>query len=241
MARFRRRRPRGSRQDNSFEATVGGPDGRRYDSSAYRRLKRQQGATSFGAGGVIVNIDTREIEKLRQALVDTGQGVKREDRIVVAALNEGMDRLNTKLKRSLRKWTGIKRARWVNERLKKHPASKGRWEAAVRVESPYTKIDSMFGARMLTRFKAVSHSAWNVRKRAKGAFMLPGQDVAIKRVGKGRWDLKSLYGPNLAREMDRHTPQVRAMTVHAAERYVLPALTRLVHVQLRKAKAKHGL
>lgn len=238
MSRFRRRRPRGD-DGFAFEATVGS-GGTHYTNTPYRRMRNRDGVI-FGAGGVIITIDTSEIYKLQDALQNAGRGVARGDRIMVAALNNGMDGLNTRLKRKLREWTGIKRAKYVNDRLRKHPASAGRWEAAVRVESPYTRIDDLFSARFLPRFKAVGHSAWNVRRRAGGAFMLPGSSHAIKRVGAGRWDLKPLFGPNLAREMDRHTPMVRALTVYSTQRFVLPEMERLVSVELQKAKNISGL
>ena len=82
-------------------------------------------ARDYASAGITIQIDAREFEKLGQVLQRFS--AKRQDRIMVAALNTGMDRLYTRVKRKLVDWSGIRNKARAYRDAKKRPASSGRW------------------------------------------------------------------------------------------------------------------
>lgn len=201
-------------------------------------------------GGVAVHIDTREIEKLRQALIDAGAGYKRSEAILAQSLNRAGRRVTTQYKRFIKLWTGIRRFASVTKRMFPVVASPGNMRAGVNVSGRHFRITKAdFGAAWRgPSSPGGTHKAWNRAQTAKGSFMprrftgggAYGGGLLFTRTSKARFPIKPLWGPNPVREMQRHAPMCRAIVTKEA-RWFLRESARRAEVELRKAKAKYGL
>lgn len=162
----------------------------------------------FASRGIVIEIDMRQINNLLRALKTVDLG--RHDFIMQSALNKGADKLQTEIKRVLQDVTGIRVVGRITQGFKKIYASAGKWEAGLRVQDTHTRITKeYYGATWNRSMPGVAHAAWNRGQIAKGAFMIPGRKPAFKRVGKDRFPIAPVWGPNMAREMDREPGRSR--------------------------------
>lgn len=229
----------------SFRSLRGGR-ARFYKSPAHYAAA-QQARGDYAAAGVTITIDAREIAKLGRALRSAGLGFRKRDQIMTRALNRGAARLNTRLKRSLSQWTGARQKR-VAQDMTLLPATTGKWVAGVRVSGRHMRITSAdFGARWKRSWPGGRHRAWNRAQTAKGSFMAfggrgarYGGGLLFTRTSSQRLPIVPLWGPNTAREVERHKGPVTAMVTEQA-RWIIPEAYRLIEVELRRAKAKYGL
>ncbi len=90
----------------------------------------------------------------------------------------------------------------------------------------------------------VPHSAWGRSQIAKGAFMLPGKKPAFRRWGGkgGQKELVApLWGPNPAKELQRHSASAYAILRKTAETYYVPESMKAYWYATQKVKTKYGL
>lgn len=194
-------------------------------------------ARDYASAGITIQVDAREFEKLGRALQRFSG--KRQDRIMVAALNTGMDRLYTRVKRKLVDWSGIRDKARAYRDVKKRPASSGCWQSAVVVSGRHTRITlKNYGARWKRSWPGVKHRAWerNQVEIADKAFMRKG--LAFRRVGASRMPIVPLFGPSMPREVERHEREARDLARQVVQQYVIPKAYKLMTVELAKAKRK---
>jgi|EndMetStandDraft_5_1072996.scaffolds.fasta_scaffold08591_4 hypothetical protein len=189
----------------------------------------------FATAGLVVQVDASTFVQLGRALQRFD--AKRQDRIMVAALNKGMDRLYTRLKRKLVDWSGIRdRARAYRD-VRKRPASADRWTSAVIVAGRYTRITSAYYAAKWRRvWPGVKHSGWRRAQIAEEAWLWPSKLGALRRVGRNRYPIVPLFGPSLPREVERHEREAQAIVNEVAEQLVLKEAQRLMQRALRTTK-----
>lgn len=201
------------------------------------------------SGGATAHIDTREIERLRRALIEAGAGYKRSEAILAQSLNRAGQRVSTQLKRFIRLWTGIRRFQEVTKRMHPVIAAPGNMRAGVRVSGRHFRVTKAdFGARWKPGSAGGTHKAWNRGQTAKGSFMprrftggsAYGGGLLFTRTTKARLPIKPLWGPNPVREMQRRPAMVRSIVTKEA-RWFLRESARRAEVELVKAKAKFGL
>jgi len=87
----------------------------------------------------------------------------------------------------------------------------------------------------------VPHTAWARAQVAHGAFMLPGKMPAFRRFGKGRYPIAPLWGPNPAKELERHSATAEAILASVARTYFVPEVRRAYTYAAEKVKTKFGL
>lgn len=221
---------------------------RSYKSAAHYATARGARA-DFMSTGVSAHIDTREIERLRKALIEAGTGYKRSEAILAQSLNRAGQRLGTQVKRFIRLWTGIRRFEAVTKRMFPIVATPGNMRAGVRVSGRHFRVTKAdFGARWKPGSAGGTHKAWNRGQTAKGSFMprrftggeAYGGGLLFTRTSKARLPIKPLWGPNPVREMQRRPAMCRALVTKEA-RWFLRESARRAEVELKKAKAKYGL
>jgi hypothetical protein len=189
----------------------------------------------FATAGLVVQVDASTFAQLGRAL--RRFNAKRQDQIMVAALNRGMDRLYTRLKRKLVDWSGIRdRARAYRD-VRKRPASAGRWTSAVIVAGRFTRIaPSYYGAKWQRAWPGVKHRAWKRGQIAEEAWMWPSKLMALRRVGRSRTPIVPLFGPSMPREVERHGREAQAMVNEVGEQVILKEAQRLMQRALRITK-----
>lgn len=221
--------------------------GRYYKSAAHHQAAmRSRG--DFMASRVAVHIDMREIRKLQLALRDAGAGYKRSQAIIAQSMNRGARRLKTKLKRSLKRWTGINRIGKIADRMTVIHATPGKMIAGVTVQGRHFRITSAdFNARWRRSWAGGRHKAWNRSQTAKGSFMAfsgrgkrYGGGLLFTRTTSKRLPIVPLWGPNPVREIERRERLVRIM-VKVEARWIVGECRRRASIELMKAKTKYGL
>lgn len=120
-------------------------------------------------------------------------------RIVMSrALNHEGDKGRTQVKRALVKQTGIKYG-LINQAVKTIYSSPETLVYTLEARGDETNLN-LFGARQGK--KGVSAAPWAQRRVFKSTFMVGRYGGKVfRRVGKARFPIKPLYGPNLAREI----------------------------------------
>lgn len=217
-----------------------------YKSAAHQAVA----LTSRGdrmVSGISVQIDTRELEKLRAALIDAGMGYKRAETVLAQSLNRAGQRAGTKLKRAIQQWTGIKRQAEITKRIHPVIASAGNMRAGVTVAGRHFRVTAAdFGARWKRSWPGGRHAAWNRSQTAKGTFMIfgggsaYGGGILFHRTSKARLPIKPLWGPHPVKEMKRHAGECEAILAGEA-RWFIGEAARRAEAELKRAKAKYGL
>lgn len=218
-----------------------------YKSPAHRLAARSQRG-DYAAASIAVSIDLTEIKKLQKAMRDAGMSFRKRDEVMVQTLNRAGKRIETRLKRALQRWTGIKRQARIAEDMKPIIASRGKWRAGVRVAGRHTRVTAAdYGATWRKAWAGGKHKAWARAQTARHSFMIfsgqgsrYGGGLLFTRKGRGRLPIVPLWGPNMAREVQRHEAFSRAI-VRQQARWVLTEGQRRVDVELRRVKAKYGL
>jgi len=173
------------------------------------------------------------LDKVARALEEVGREVR--DKIIARALNRAGDMAATQIKRVLVKETGLRAGR-VAAVMKKIRAGGSRIKFEIVVRDGWSTITAgNFGARETG--VGVTHRAWGRSQTARGAFMAGG--VAYTRQGPQRLPIKALYGPNIAREMERG----QSLTVATATvgRVFIPRVLHEIDRDLQRVKGKYGL
>lgn len=197
-------------------------------------------------GGVSfsVEIDITQIIKLGNALADIGSEFQNAGRQAVArGINTGLAKVRTELVRAQEKWVGADRQKQIREAItiqRVNYKGGGGLEGKVVTSAPWLKITGKDFGAVHTADVGVTHNAWGRSQLARKAFMLPGIDVAFRRIGKERSAIKPLWGPNLAREVERHEPEVMDMLARGAV-VALTEAERQIELSIDAAKARYGL
>ena len=198
------------------------------------RIRRGYGAAGVG---VSVQIDLAKLKRWLE-LVD----IKSGNTAIYRGINEGIDRLYTILKREVQKWTGIRVQERASRGFRKQKAYAGRLEGRLIVKDEYTVITAeYYGATWNRSMPGVQHRAWNRLTMAKGAFMVPGYKPAFRRVGPKRLPIVTLFGPNPAREIERHEKEVNEHVDRVTVQYVMPEITRQIKREMERRKKQLGL
>jgi hypothetical protein len=156
---------------------------------------------------VVIRAD-EHLAKYQNQLGALGSG--QAARIMAMALNREGDKGRTRVRRALMEQTGI-RSHMLTKAIRTKRAGPGRLAYEIVAEGKETNI-SMFGLKVtwhegstmgqIRMLQTVSAAPWNVRRVFPGVFSIKRFDNKVfKREGKGRFPLKAVYGPNLAREI----------------------------------------
>ena len=150
---------------------------------------------------------------------------------IARGLNEGGDKVRTQVQRSLWKQTGAKKYASITSRVRTArafgasapksgigPVGSGSLSYSIIVAGkPTMKIDEFSWSETGHGIEAMT---WAVRHDFQRSFLLHGKFKA--RLGKGRFPIRTLYGPNLAKELTKGaTP---AVFLFAAREFVPPAI-----------------
>lgn len=204
-------------------------------SMAAARAARKQGLIADARYGGVVNsrkgdprdylstnlfiqVDLTDMNRLAEELNARALVVEKGHFIISRAINYGMDRFRTKLRRKLKSWTGIK---WP-ERLERGfglvRSTPALMHATLRMRDRHIRItEDYFGARWSRQDPGATHKAWNRSQLAVGSFMIPGKMPIFKRVTANKYPIAPLWGPNVVREIERHRPEVNADLAIAGE------------------------
>lgn len=158
------------------------------------------------------------------------------------ALNHTAAKVKTYLKRQLTVWVGANKVKSADDAIRVRHAGPGHLEASVLVKDKYPSITAAnFGAVWNRSMPGVQHHAWNRVQIARGAFMIPGRKPAFHRVGKDRFPIKPVFGPNYARETQRHESEVRGYVEGLMRTDFIARARHEIEREVARVKAKHGL
>jgi hypothetical protein len=137
---------------------------------------------------------------------------------IAAGLNEGGEKVRTRVQQSLWKQTGATKYSSITQRVRVAPSgASGLAYGIVVAGRPVMKISEF---KWKATGKGVEAKTWGVDHLFKRSFLLHGGFKA--RLGPSRFPVRTLYGPNLAKELTQGaTPQVFAA---ASRAYVGPAI-----------------
>lgn len=155
---------------------------------------------------------------IKADIKDVTRGLNRAQRQAIPtaaqqALNRTVRTVRTKATREISKDTSIKQKE-VRGRLRIRNASKGRLKASLTADR-YTPNLGEFAARQGRH--GVIAKAWGQRRAYRGTFLTP-RHKAVKRLGRARFPLEPVFGPNL-RGAFLEKRIVRLMRKTASERF----------------------
>lgn len=189
-----------------------------------------------GGGGAVIRIDLRDLNNLARRIEMIAVGIERGHTIIAQAINDGARVLQTQLKRKLQVWTGIKVQRRLVEGFRYTPATGATLTGMLVVRDRHIRITAeYFGAKWNRANPGGTHAAWGRPQIALHSFMIPGKMPLFKRVGSGRFPIAPLWGPNVAREIERHEMEVEADVVAIVRLRVLSTAERLMRMEIAKA------
>lgn len=202
-----------------------------------RELDRMRRGVGAGGVGVTVQIDLSRLKKWLE-LVNIQAG----NTAIYRGINLGIDKLFTRLKRDVQQWMGIQVQERVTRGFRKVYAGPGRLTGRLVVKDEWTVITKRYyGATWSRSMPGVSHKAWNKATIAEGSFMIPGKMPAFRRVGRKRLPIVTLFGPNPAREIERHDREVNAHVEAVTTQHVLPEIRRQIKLEMERRKQQLGL
>lgn len=89
-----------------------------------------------------------------------------------------------------------------------------------------------FGAAWSRQNPGGTHRTWNRAQLAVGGFMISGKKPLFKREGASKYPIAPLWGPNIAREVERHEVEVEADVAKLARARVLSTAKRLLAMEI---------
>lgn len=184
-----------------------------------------------------VVIDLTDLDRLALSYEGISMRIKRGAQVISRAINHGLRRLRTETRRDLSRWTGYKNQGSINKAITLAWSTPTFLTGSMTVRSGHTVITkSGYGAAWNRRNPGATHSAWNRPQLAKGTFMIPGKKPVFKRTpGGGRMNIAPVWGPNLAREVERHEGAMQAK-VAAIGIVVSREAARLMSVAIAQAR-----
>jgi hypothetical protein len=209
-------------------------------------LVAREGAGMFGNSGrrstsqasLFLQIDLTDMWNLAAQLNGTATAIRVGHTKISQAINFGLRRLRTRVTDQAVKWTGIRRRGEVLKGFRMIPSTPATMTGVLRVRDYHRAVTSEnFGASWSRSDPGATHRAWNRPQLAVGAFMIPGRKPIFRREGKARLPIEPLWGPNVAREIERHRPEVQAQVdlVGVAVRQEAVALMRLAITGSRRS------
>jgi hypothetical protein len=194
--------------------------------------KAERGLT----GGITIVVDLTDLMNLSRRFAMIGVGIERGHAAIAKAINDGGRKLQTGLKRKVQQWTGIKQQARIVKAFRWTPATAATMTGMLTIADRHTRITSeSFGAAWSRANPGGTHSAWNRPQLAVGSFMIPGKKPLFKRVGSSKYPIAPLWGPNIAREVERHEAEVEADVASVARARVLATAERLLAMEIAKA------
>jgi len=175
------------------------------------------------SGIVHFSVDVRELTRLEQRLtVMPGLFL----RAAAEGLNDGGDKVRTKVQRALKVQTGVKLYRSITSRMQASGrgfarASAGNLTYQIIATGKGIPI-SEFAARRTGR--GISAPVWGVDHRFKRSFAIAGKGVEgfRARTTSKRFPIRKLYGPALPKEMTKG--KIPAVFFGAVQTDVVPAI-----------------
>jgi len=167
--------------------------------------------TGRGPATISIVIDTTDMRRLAAQYGQAFETMTKGRAALSRTINVGLRKLNTELKYKVKEWTGIRVVGEVTKGFRNTWSTPATLVGRLRVEDRHRVLSrKMFGASWSRGNPGGTHHAWNRGQIAVGSFMQPSQQSLMKRVGTARKPIKPLYGPNFAREIERHRPEVQA-------------------------------
>ena len=209
-----------------------------YRADADISAKKHPRQARHMAGAIHLKVDLTEMNKLATGYHGIAAGIQRGHVVISRSINHGLRKLRTVLTNDLKAWTGLKVKAKIRESMKMHLSNPGSLTGILRVRSGHTAVTKeYYGATWNRKNPGASHSAWNRRQIAVGTFMAPGMKPVMRRTGSARLPIAPLWGPNLAREVDRHRPEVQTK-VDAIGVKVAAEAARLMRMEIAKARSR---
>lgn len=197
----------------------------------------RKAAYAYDAPGIVV--DLTDMERLAKGFIGIYTRLTKGRLVISRAINHGLMKLRTGLRRDVSQWTGLKAQRKIHQSFKILPAKPEFLVGVLSVQSGHTTITrEYYGATWSRRNPGATHAAWNKPQLAVRTFMLPGRKPVFRRVkptDKSRKKVMPIWGPNLAREVERHQAEVQAK-VTAAGAVVAREAARLMAVEIARAR-----
>lgn len=192
-----------------------------------------------------VSVDLTDMARVAAAMHNTARSLEQIRTSLSRALNDGMMRFDPALARRVQAWTGLRDRGRARQNFYHTPSSPATLTAVLRISDRHLRItNDYFGAAYSRGSAGASHRAWNRQQIAVGSFMLNGKkpifvrDRSQKiRTQRGRMEnpIFPIWGPNVAREVDRHHGEVQAMLSAVATTRVGPTAARLLRIAVARS------
>ena len=187
------------------------------------------GATSIG-----IVVDMTDMWNLAKGMLGVAVAIQRGHAIISMAINDGARAMKTGIRRKLQAWTGIRSYAETERGMRMTWSTPATMTAALNITDRHRRIGKNFGASWSRDNPGGTHSAWNRRQMAAGSFMGPS-GILYKRLGRARLPIAPLWGPNMAREVERHQGETQAV-VNMAAAVAQRAAVRLLTSAIAKAR-----
>ena len=188
----------------------------------------------FAAPHIVV--DLRDMDRLAQGYYGIATRIQKGGEVISRAINHGLRKLRTEVRRDLSRWTGLKAQNKIHESISLAWSTPAFLTGVLKVKAGHTVVTKdYYGASWNRNNPGATHKAWNRGQLAKGTFMVPGLKPIFKRTTGQRLPIAPIWGPNLAREVERHQTEVQAK-VTAIGIVVSREAARLMSVAISQAK-----
>lgn len=187
--------------------------------------------------GIYVNADA--IARAGKALNEVG--LVMDEKVLVPAINRTGQHVRAKIRPLLARITGLASMRVARTMSWEH-ATKANLSFVLSFKHRAPQITTgNFGAAVAKRGgKGVRHRAWGRTQIAEGAFMIGRAVVARK--GKARLPLKQVFGPSIAREVERdERGRISGMVYRAAQDTLQRRVLHETDRQIKRVKRKYNL
>ena len=196
---------------------------------------------SGGAASIAIVVDLRDFEKLARSYQGISVAIRQGHIIVSRAINDGLRTLKTGVRRKLKLWTGIKSYAETEKGMRFIHSTPATMTGALVITDRHRRIGANFGAKWSRANPGGTHSAWNRSQLAPHTFMGPG---GILYKGTGKYNAKSgrnngiapMWGPNMAREVERHKAEVERDVVVVVQTKVQTAAVRMLSNAIAKGR-----
>lgn len=172
---------------------------------------RNVGRNVMTSNALAIVVDFSDMWRIAKGMNGASVRIRAGYGTIAKAINEGIRKFETGVKRDLVRWTGIKDRTRVGKGFRRTFASASTLRGHVRVRDKHILLsEKNFGAAWSRSNPGGTHAAWSRPQMARHTFMVPGKDFLFHRVGKSRRPIDALWGPNVVREIERHRGEVDA-------------------------------
>ena len=188
----------------------------------------------YAATGIV--IDLTDMDRLAVGFHGVAVRIQKGGQIISRAINNGLRRLRTQIRRDLSQWTGLRDQGKIQKSISLAWSSPTHLVGVLRVKSGHTVVTAgYYGASWNRANPGATHKAWNRGQLAVHTFMIPGKKPVFRRLSSQRLPIAPIWGPNLAREVERHEADVQAK-VTAIGVVVSREAARLMSVAISQAR-----